>query len=84
MRLTPEDFPRLQPAGAHFLSGTVASCTGIPVIRPSERPEICPPEPAAVAESIYSHLTARDLSVRLQPYSLQSASRRIFKVRGFL
>ncbi|RAY79761.1 hypothetical protein DP190_21120 [Enterobacter cloacae] len=84
MRLTPEDFARLQHAVALFLSAKAVPGISIPVTLLSKQPEICPQKPAVFAEFIYPQLTARDFSVRLQPYSLQSASRCIFKVHGFL
>ncbi|EBP3773431.1 hypothetical protein SR02_004046 [Salmonella enterica subsp. arizonae] len=53
-------------------------------IPPSEWPEIASEWPHPVARFSYPQITARELSIRLQPLCLQSASRPDFKVRGFL
>ncbi|EAW1476912.1 hypothetical protein CJ745_20245 [Salmonella enterica subsp. enterica] len=84
MRLTPEDSARLLPPAACFLRRAVALHAKIFLIRSTEWAEMFPPGTFAVAEFTYPQITARDLSIRLQPLCLQSACRRDFKVRGFL
>ncbi|EAR6709229.1 hypothetical protein EWN99_21325, partial [Salmonella enterica] len=84
MRLAPEDSARLLSVTACFLRGAVVLPTNISLILPSEWPEISLPESRSVSEFSYPQITARDLSIRLQPLCLQSASRPDFKVRGFL
>ncbi|EAB4112925.1 hypothetical protein CHL89_21960 [Salmonella enterica] len=84
MRLLPEDSARLLSATACFLRRAVVLLTNISLILPSEWPEISSPESLSVAEFSYPQITARDLSIRLQPLCLQSAIRPDFKVRGFL
>ncbi|OUK81530.1 hypothetical protein BZY51_06135 [Enterobacter hormaechei] len=84
MRLAPEGFARLQSIVDGFLHEMTAVLPDIHPIPPSEWPEIASEWPHLVARFSYSQITARDLSIRLQPLCLQSASRPDFKVRGFL
>ncbi len=56
----------------------------IPSLFPQNRAEILSPVPSLPGELSYPHITARELSIRLQPLCLQSASRTDFKVRGSL
>ncbi|ECR9083688.1 hypothetical protein F2F92_04485 [Salmonella enterica] len=84
MRLAPEGFARLQLQTAGFLHEMTPVLPAIHPIPPSEWPEIASPASFPVAEFSYPQITARDLSIRLQPLCLQSASRPDFKVHGFL
>ncbi|EBZ4888479.1 hypothetical protein EZW88_24470 [Salmonella enterica subsp. enterica serovar Bredeney] len=84
MRLAPEGSARLLSVTVCFLRGAVILPTNISLILPSEWTDISLPESLSVAEFSYPQTTARDLSIRLQPLCLQSASRPYFKVRGFL
>ncbi|EBS1713339.1 hypothetical protein EZ809_19815 [Salmonella enterica subsp. enterica serovar Richmond] len=67
MRLAPEDSARLLYVSVCFLCGAVVLSTNISLILPSEWPEIPSPASLPFAEFSYPHLTARELSIRLQP-----------------
>ncbi|EBQ8643777.1 hypothetical protein F4S22_23385 [Salmonella enterica subsp. enterica serovar Reading] len=67
IRLTPEDFVRLSPGTACFLRGTLVLPAKISLILLPEWPEMFPPGPFPVAIFSYSQITARDLSIKLQP-----------------
>ncbi|EBD4302140.1 hypothetical protein C2934_22545 [Salmonella enterica] len=67
IRLTPEDSARLYLATVCFLRGAVALNAKIYLIRLTERPEMFPAEPFPVAEFTYPQITARELSIKLQP-----------------
>ncbi|ECC5563738.1 hypothetical protein C5241_18620 [Salmonella enterica] len=84
MRLAPEDFARLLSVAAYFLRKMVKLLSESHVLSPSEWPEISSLVSLSVAEFSYPQTTAREVSIRLQPLCLQSASRPDFKVRGFL
>ncbi|ARW95467.1 hypothetical protein B8Z93_20590 [Klebsiella pneumoniae] len=84
MRLAPEGFARLQSIVDGFLHERTAVLPDIHSIPPSEWPEIASPASCPVAKFSYPQITARELSIKLQPLCLQSAKRPDFKVRGFL
>ncbi|EAX7734723.1 hypothetical protein AIX81_24745 [Salmonella enterica] len=67
IRQTPEDSARLLSAAACFLRGAVVLPIKISLIRPTEWSEILSPEPFPVAEFSYPPVTARELSIKLQP-----------------
>ncbi|POT54653.1 hypothetical protein C3432_25495 [Citrobacter amalonaticus] len=67
MRRQSEDSARLLPATACFLCRIVVPHAKISRILPTERTEMLSPEPFPVAEFSYSQITARDLSINLQP-----------------
>ncbi|ECD6630851.1 hypothetical protein E2347_22160 [Salmonella enterica subsp. enterica serovar Rubislaw] len=67
IRLTPEDSSRLLPATACFLWGAVVLPAKISLILQPEWSEMFPPEPFPVAEFTYPQITARELSIKLQP-----------------
>ncbi|EBQ9092873.1 hypothetical protein DK690_24220 [Salmonella enterica subsp. enterica serovar Richmond] len=67
MRLTPEDSARLSPATACFLCSAVVLPAKIALIQLPEWSEMFPPKPFPVAIFNYSQITARDLSIKLQP-----------------
>ncbi|EAY3776561.1 hypothetical protein B2D83_004122 [Salmonella enterica subsp. enterica serovar Javiana] len=67
IRLTPEDSSRLLPATACFLRRAAVLPAKIYLIRSTERPEMFPAEPFPVAEFTYPQITARELSIKLQP-----------------
>ncbi|ECC3545130.1 hypothetical protein ALX16_20970 [Salmonella enterica subsp. enterica] len=58
---------RLSPGAACFLRGTLVLPAKISLILLPEWPEMFPPEPFPVAIFSYSQITARDLSIKLQP-----------------
>ncbi|ECO9393575.1 hypothetical protein FX276_21325 [Salmonella enterica] len=84
MRPTPEDFARLYPTAGDNLTSSVPCDPDNPPELPPERSENITAGVISVAEFSYPQITARDLSIRLQPLCLQSAFRHDFKVRGFL
>ncbi|EDK4684438.1 hypothetical protein GG797_21165 [Salmonella enterica] len=84
IRQTQEDFVRLLIITACILREAVVLPVKISLIRQPELPEISLPDSHSVAELSYPQITARDLSINLQPSCLQSASRPDFKVRDFL
>ncbi|ECY1735316.1 hypothetical protein F6675_19940 [Salmonella enterica] len=67
IRLTPEDFVRLSPGTACFLRGTLVLPAKISHILLPEWSEMFQPEPFPVAIFSYPQITARDLSIKLQP-----------------
>ncbi|EAW2451559.1 hypothetical protein AHU44_22790 [Salmonella enterica subsp. diarizonae] len=67
IRLTPEDFARLLPATACFLCSAVVLPAKTALIQLPEWPEMFPPEPFPATEFSYPQITARDLSIKLQP-----------------
>ncbi|EAB1738941.1 hypothetical protein GSA93_003975 [Salmonella enterica] len=69
IRLPPEDSSRLLPATACFLRGAVVPPAKISLILLPEWSGMFPPEPFPIAEFSYPQITARDLSIKLQPIS---------------
>ncbi|EAN8254646.1 hypothetical protein EOX50_21060 [Salmonella enterica] len=67
IRLTPEDSARLWPATACFLREAVVLPVRMSLILSPEWPDMFPAEPFPVAEFTYPQITARELSIRLQP-----------------
>ncbi|ECJ2556075.1 hypothetical protein FNJ20_20160 [Salmonella enterica subsp. salamae] len=67
MRLTPEGSACLWPATACFLCRAVALHAKISLILLPEWPEMFPAELFPVEEFSCPQITARDLSIKLQP-----------------
>ncbi|ECI7828069.1 hypothetical protein E1L19_19205 [Salmonella enterica subsp. enterica] len=67
IRLTPEDFVRLSPGATCFLRGTFVLPAQISLILLPEWSDMFPSEPFLDAIFSYPQITARDLSIKLQP-----------------
>ncbi|TNL03231.1 hypothetical protein CYD30_25430 [Kosakonia cowanii] len=70
MRLTPEDFARPLPGIARYLSREALKPPDIPVPDPPERVKNRPSGSFTVGVFSYPQITAREVSIRLQPLCL--------------
>ncbi|EBG8753410.1 hypothetical protein FJP20_07415 [Salmonella enterica] len=67
MRLAPESFARLLLLVDGFLLEMTTVLPDLHPLPPSERPKIASKWPPQIARFSYPQITARDLSIKLQP-----------------